>query len=68
MNMPTSQVPQGTVVDGANIATGREVDEDNSRYSSAGRSKNSFTPTHVFQVHTYWNQAGLLSETSFYTV
>ena len=47
MNMPTSQVPQGTVVDGANIATGREVDEDNSRYSSASRAKDSFTPAHV---------------------
>ena len=37
-----------TVVDGANIAPGREVDKDTSCYSSASRSEDSFTPAHVF--------------------
>ena len=37
-----------TVVDDANIAPGKEVDKDTSRYSSASRSKDSFTPAHVF--------------------
>ena len=37
-----------TVVDGANIAPGREVDEDTSRYGSASSCKDSFTPAHIF--------------------
>ena len=41
-----------TVVDGANIAPGREVAKDTSRYGSASSRKVKFTPAHVFEGHT----------------
>ena len=43
---------QCTIVDGANIASGREVAKDSSRYGSASSRKVKFTPAHVFEGHT----------------
>ena len=43
---------QCTVVDGANIAPGREVAKDDSRYGSTSSRKVKFTPAHVFEGHT----------------
>ena len=51
-DLPKFARQQCTFVDGANIAPGREVIEDTSRYGSASSCKVKFTTAHIFEGHT----------------